>query len=261
MTNRRDEERERLREARERRETKQARSDRRRLMLGYGAAGVVGVIVLVGAIVAISSSVGSNDSGKAHINLASGSTNGIQPDLREGTEPPAVKVADLKEAAKEAGCDLRRNLPDEGKTHLPPTATEPPYGTNPPTSGNHAEPPYQQADGAYSEVVKPLFYLHSMEHGRMTIMYSPDLGESDQLALRGLYDTLYAATLLFPEDKMPYEVAAATWTNYIGCDEYKGAITLDAIRDFGKATWGQYGNEPVAAFTFTGPSPEAPAVK
>ena len=44
---------------------------------------------------------------------------------------------------------------------------------------------------------------------------------------------------------MPYEVAATTWTNLLGCDEYKGAITLDAIRAFGKETWGKYGGEPV----------------
>lgn len=261
MANRREEERERLRQAREQRETKQARSDRRRLMIGYGAAGLVGAIVLVGIVVAIASSLGSNDGGKAHINLASGSSNEIAPDVREGAEPPVVKVTDLKEAAKKAGCELRLKLPDEGKTHLPATATEPPYGTNPPVSGNHVEPPLQQADGAYSDPVKPLYFLHSLEHGRMAIMYSPDLDESDQLALKGLYDTMYAATLLFPEDKMPYEVAAATWTNLMGCDKYKGAATLDAIRAFGKQTWGQYGNEPVAAFTFTGPSPESPALK
>ena len=44
---------------------------------------------------------------------------------------------------------------------------------------------------------------------------------------------------------MHYAVAATTWTNLMGCPKYKGAITLDAIRDFGKATWGRYGGEPV----------------
>ena len=44
----------------------------------------------------------------------------------------------------------------------------------------------------------------------------------DQLELKGLYDTMYGATLLFPNDKMPYEVAATTWTNLIGCPTYKG---------------------------------------
>lgn len=259
MANRREEERERLREARQEREKGQAKSARRRLLAGYGLAGVIGVAVLVGIVIAVASSVGSNEGGKAHIAQATGSTNGVEPDTREGSEPPAVKVADLDKAAKDAGCDLRLDLPDEGKSHLPPTGTEPPYGTNPAVSGNHAEPPYQQADGAYKEAVKPLYYLHSLEHGRMAIQYSPDLDESAQLELRGLYETMYGANLLFPNEEMPYEVAATFWRNMMTCDEYKGAITLDAIRDFGKKLWGKTGNEPVTAFSFTGPTPEQPA--
>ena len=57
---------------------------------------------------------------------------------------------------------------------------------------------------------------------------------------------------------MPYEVAATTWTNLLGCKPYKGAATLDAIRAFGKATWGRFGGEPVDAFAFTGPTPAEP---
>ena len=100
--------------------------------------------------------------------------------------------------------------------------------------------------------------VHTLEHGRMEIQYAPDLPQKDQLALKGLYDTMYGATLLFPNEAMPYEVAATTWTNLLGCPEYKGDITLDAIRDFGKATWGKYGGEPAPAFTFTGPTPAEP---
>ena len=94
----------------------------------------------------------------------------------------------------------------------------------------------------------------------MEIQYSPDLPESAQLELLGLYETMYGAARLFPNENMPYEVAATTWTNLLGCNEYKGAITLDAIRDFGKATWGRYGGEPVNTFTFTGPTPVEPTV-
>ena len=83
----------------------------------------------------------------------------------------------------------------------------------------------------------------------MEIQYSPDLPEEAQLELKGLYETMYGGTLLFPNDEMPYEVAATTWTNLLGCKQYKGETTLDAIRAFGKATWGRYGGEPV------GPSP------
>ena len=56
---------------------------------------------------------------------------------------------------------------------------------------------------------------------------------------------------------MPYAVAATSWTNLLGCPTYKGAATLDAIRAFGKATWGRYGGEPVG-FAFTGPTPAEP---
>jgi len=259
MANRREEERERLRQARQEREKSQTGSEKRRLMIGYGLAGLVGIAVLVGIVMVIVSAASKNDGGNAHINQQSGSTNGIQPDTRSGTEVAAVKVADLKEAAKKAGCDLRLHLPDEGRNHIPPTSPTPEYKTNPPTSGNHVEPPYQQADGAYKEMPKELDIVHSLEHGRLEIQYSPDLPESAQLELIGIYDSLYGATLIFPNENMPYEVAATTWRNLLGCNEYKGAITLDAIRDFGKQTWSK-GPEPAEGFPFTGPTPVEPTV-
>jgi len=255
----RKEERERLREAREEREQEQARSQRTRLFIGYALAGIVGLVVVIGIVVLITSS-GSGDSGLSNINQNSGSTNGVQPDERSGPKPPPVKVASLKQAAKQAHCVLRLHLKDEGHTHIPPGSPTPDYKTNPPTSGNHVEPPFQQADGAYTEMPEEIDFVHSLEHGRMEIQYSPDLAEEDQLALKGMYDTLYGATLLFPNEKMPYAVAATTWTNMLGCDKYEGAITLDAIRDFGKETWGQYGGEPVEGFPFTGPTPANPSV-
>jgi hypothetical protein len=103
-----------------------------------------------------------------------------------------------------------------------------------------------------------IFVVHSLEHGRMAIQYSPDLPEEDQLALKGLYDTMFGGTLLFPNENMDYAVAATTWTNLIGCPEYKGSITLDAIRAFGVATWGRYGGEPASAFSLKGPTPTEP---
>lgn len=48
------------------------------------------------------------------------------------------------------------------------------------------------------------------------------------------------------------------WTNLLGCPSYEGQATLDAIRAFGKQTWGKFGGEPVEAFTFTGPTPAEP---
>jgi hypothetical protein len=258
----RKEEKDALRQQRLDKEAEQSRSDRKRLMIAYG---VGAVVVLIAAAVAVVLATGGGDSGasegSAHINLNTsvGSTNAVEPDERAGTPPPAPKVTNLQLAAKQAGCKLQLHLEDEGHEHIPVGSPPPEYGTNPPTSGAHVEPPYQQADGAYREEPAEIDYVHSLEHGRLEIQYSPELPEEDQLALKGLYDTMYGATLLFPNEKMPYAVAATTWTNLMGCPSYEGAATLDAIRAFGKATWGKYGGEEARAFTFTGPTPAQPA--
>jgi hypothetical protein len=243
-------------------ERKDEGSNRNRLILGYAVASTV--VLAIALLVFVLASGGDESEaaqGDAHINLNAsiGSTNGIEPDNRAGTAPPPVQVANLAVAAKQAGCVLRLKLQDEGHNHLPVGSPPPDYKTNPPTSGDHVEPPYQQADGAYAETPAEIDYVHSLEHGRLEIQYSPDLPGGDQLALKGLYDTMYGATLLFPNEKMPYEVAATTWTNMLGCPTYKGAATLDAIHAFGKATWGKYGGEPAEAFPFTGPTPAEPA--
>lgn len=262
MANRR-EEKERLRQIREEAEKRETAEQRRKLFVGYAVAGVLAAAVVIGIAVVILNSGGSGSgaSGAAHINTSSGSTNGVKPDDRDGPTPPPVEDHNLKTAAKAAGCELRLGLRDEGHTHISPDAPVPDYGTDPPTSGTHAEPPYQQADGAYLEEPKQTFFVHSIEHGRLEIQYSPKLPEKGQLALRGMYDTLYAGTLLFPNKQMPYAVAATTWTNLIGCNRYEGAKTMDAIRDFGAATWGRYGSEAVTSFPFTGPTPAQPSVK
>jgi hypothetical protein len=258
MAKRREEERERLRQAREEREATQTKAGKRRLVAVYAVAGVVGLAV-VGGIVAVIASSSGGGGGESHINQASGSTNGFKPDEREGTAPPAVEVANLQKAAKQAGCTLRLKLKDEGHEHIAPTAETPNYKTNPPTSGPHAEAPYQEADGAYDEMPGEIFLVHSLEHGRLQIQYSPELPEEDQLALKGVYDTMYGGALFFPNTNMDYEVAATTWTNLIGCPKYKGAVTLDAIRDFGAETWGKYGGEPVNGFNIKGPTPLEPS--
>lgn len=254
-------EREKLRQERIDAEKRGARSGNSRLIFAYaiGSTVVLAIAVLVFILATSGGGSGGGD-GDAHINLNAqfGSTNGVEPDEREGIPPPPPKVTDLKQAAKEAGCDLRLHLEDEGHEHIPEGSPTPNYKTNPPTSGKHVEPPFQQADGAYTEEPEPINFVHSLEHGRMEIQYAPDLSERIQRELKGLYDTMYGAALLFPNEEMHYAVAATTWTNLLGCPSYEGRKTLDAIRAFGKQTWGKYGGEPVFAFKFTGPTPAEP---
>lgn len=254
-------EREKRRQERIEAEKAETGSNRNRMIVGYAIVSTVVLAIAVVVFVLVSGGSDSDSGGDAHINLNAsiGSTNGIEPDNRAGIEPPAAKVTDLDAAAKAAGCKTRLGLEDEGNTHIPKNSKTPNYETNPPTSGPHVEPPYQQADGAYKEMPKEIDIVHTLEHGRMEIQYAPNLPQKAQLELKGLYDTMYAATLLFPNDKMPYQVAATTWTNMLVCPTYKGAATLDAIRAFGKDTWGRYGGEPANAFPFTGPTPASPS--
>ena len=162
--------------------------------------------VVVGVAVVIAS--GGNDTNQvngedipeaAHIQVNSGFLHGVTPDGRTGTPPPALQQGDLQKAADARG--LRR-CSSTCTTRATPTsprrATIPDYGTNPPTSGNHATP-QQLADGAYSEMPPAWYFVHSLEHGRIEIQYSPDLSEKDQLALKGVFDESPAGMLLLPE--------------------------------------------------------------
>jgi Protein of unknown function (DUF3105) len=231
----RKEEKERLRAARLEAERLEAQGARKRLVLGYGVAAALTAAVLAGIVIVIASGGGgsSEDTPEAaHIDTATGTTNGVKPDAREGTPPPAVKNLDLENAAADAGCTLRLGLPEEGRTHLEPDAPTPNYRTNPPTSGNHVITQFVEADGAYRQTPEPIQYVHSLEHGRTEIQYAPDLPQADQLALKGVFDESPSGMLLFPNSRMPYEVAATAWTQLMGCKKYEGAKTLDAIRDF-----------------------------
>jgi hypothetical protein len=164
----------------------------------------------------------------AFVDLGSGEFGDLELDCREGTPPEEVATGDLEEAADAAGCDLELDLKDEGNTHIPPDQ-DPEYGTQPPTSGDHDQVPL--ADGAYLTPPRERYFVHSMEHGRVVILYSPDLPEEDQLALKGVFDEDPEGMILAPYEQMPYDVAAAAWTNYLGCDSYTPEA-LDAIRDF-----------------------------
>ena len=241
------EERERRRAERLAAERAEAAAARRRLILGYVVAGAMSLAVVVGLVIVVTSSgggAGEPDPGDfpeaAHIVVPdTGFANEGKPDGREGTPPPPIEQGDLETAAQEAGCDLRLDLPDEGSDHVSDDEL-PEWDTNPPTSGNHSA--QQQGDGAWTNV-EPGNTLHSLEHGRVDIQYSPDLPESDQLELKGVFDEDPAGMLFFPNAEMPYEVAATAWTQLLGCDSYKGQATLDAIRDF-RDTFRGRGPEP-----------------
>ena len=242
----RKEEKERLRQERLEAERQAQSSGRTRLVIGYVVAGVLALLIVVGLVIALtggsdsSSDGGSTQASSDNVNTDFGGKvpEDIEVDNREGTPPPAVQTGDLTAAAKAAGCDLQLNLKDEGSTHLDPQQDDlPEYGTDPPTSGDHY--PVPLADGAFLEFPSPGTFVHSLEHGRINIQYSPDLPEEDQLALKGVFDADRAGVNLFPDPDMPYDVAVTAWTQLMTCKTYDGDATLDAIQDFRDAYRGR----------------------
>lgn len=222
------------------------------------------ILALVAGLVVLGGCGGGSDNGnsKAHINEATGSANGAVPDERVGTTPPPVKeftgTGNVMKAARDAHCFLRRNEEVSGDKVVPLSGPTPKYEREPPISGPHVAPPHQQADGAYLTMPDQRTTVASLAQGRMTIQYAPDLPEEVQLALKGLYDSMHGGTLFFPNDEMMYAIAATTWSNGLFCAGYEGAATMNAIRTFGKETWGKYGDVPVDKFPPEGPTPADP---
>jgi hypothetical protein len=239
----RKQEKERLRAERQQAEKVAAERERRRTYLGYGLAAVITVIVVVGLVAVISGS-GGDDEGTVASDVSGDNVNtaygvlpeGIDVDDRVGTEPPPVANGDLVGAARTAGCDVRTNLPDEGSTHFSDIEKVPDYETAPPTSGDHYAANEAGsgalADGAFLQTPPLNRAVHSLEHGRVAIQYDPDLSEEDQLAIKGVFDEAPAGVLLFPNDDMPFDVAATAWTQLVGCGQFEAPGALDALRAF-----------------------------
>ena len=189
-------------------------------------------------------------SGDAHINQRERlDQRGRARRPRPGPRRRRSRSTNLKEAAKKAGCDLRLHLKDEGHTHIPPGAPTPDYKTNPPTSGNHVEPPYQQADGAYSEMprgnrLRPL--ARARPDGDPV---QPRPARKGPAGAEGpLRHDVRRRRCSSPTTRCPTRSRRRPGPTCSAATNTRARSPLDAIRAFGKATWGKYGGEPVNAF-------------
>ena len=252
----RKEERERLREERLAAQRATQSSDKRRTYLGYAVAGLIVAAMIAGLVFVITGSSGGDEVGVdaegnafpelAFINEEIGVVpDGISVDGRDGTDPPEQENAVIEEAAKVANCELQLDLEGEGNTHLDdPDVPKVEFKTDPPTSGDHYGSATENAsgalaDGAYGEYPPVGRYLHSMEHGRVVIHYSPELTEAEQLEIKGVFEDSPSGVILIPNPEMDAAVAMAAWTQLATCAEYEGPATLDLIRSFSDIYRGQ----------------------
>lgn len=223
----RKEEKERLRKEREERQQAEASkaASKRRLQLAGG--GVLAIVAVGAAVAAIASSGGGDKKDSA----ASGEKAYGKAAL------PARKITDFDEAVAAAGCTYK-HYTSEGRTHLPSdTAVNNKYKTNPPTSGDHRPTP--AADGVYAPGNTPdkENYVHTLEHGRIELQYSPNAPKLVQDQMNTLFNEKnkgaegYHMVLFQNNTDMPYEVAATAWTQLIGCKTVNDK-TWDALRAF-----------------------------
>jgi Protein of unknown function (DUF3105) len=199
------------------RERAQLEDKRKRRVYSILAGGVLAAGAIVAVVVAVAAGGGGNASSNGEF--------GFSTKPKTSATPPSPKITDLAKAASAAGCVLD-NPPIEGRTHVTGNVK---YHTNPPTSGNHY--PIPQSDGVYTQMPPLTHVVHTLEHGRVEIQYKPSIGPQRIAQLGGLYSEDPQYTLLFPNTKMPYQVAVTAWGHLAGCKKATDA-TFDVIRDF-----------------------------
>jgi hypothetical protein len=169
---------------------------------------------------------GGNEGGKREVDV-----------LPSGGQAPPRSEAKLAAAVRAAGCTLESRR-GESRDHTADLAEPVAYPTDPPASGRHYELPAE--DGAYEEAPADSSVVHSLEHGRVAIWFSPDLPPARRAALRALFDEDSSQLLIVPRARMPYELAASAWNRdpeplgtgrLITCERL-GDATFDAARAF-----------------------------
>lgn len=194
----------------------------RRKRLAFVGAGVLVVAVIAIIVLAVASG-GGGDDGEGTISA------GDAPPI------PAVQIADLTEAAKAAGCEVKE-WSDDGSSHTSEKVT---YKTNPATSGAHNPEP--AADGVYEPGNEPAVgnTVHSLEHGRIEFQYKPGTPTRTIAQLEQLFNEKvkgqegYHSLLFQNQTTMTAAVAATAWTKSITCPSMNDKV-FDALRAFRK---------------------------
>jgi hypothetical protein len=121
-----------------------------------------------------------------------------------------------------------KNPPIQGRLHVK-NSTPVHYNTNPPTSGNHNPVPTE--DGVYDSTPFIRNFVHTLEHGRIEIQYKPTIDPRRIKQLGGLFNDDPYHMLMFPNAKMPYDVAFTAWGHLAGCKRPSDAM-FDVLRAF-----------------------------
>jgi hypothetical protein len=152
--------------------------------------------------------------------------------------------------ASAGGCGApHHDLLDVRSTiHLLPGAPEPPYSTDPPTSGAHRVGYYPRGVNA-SPIARPT-QVALLEKGFVVVQYRSSLGPAAATALTAL-TALNPYIAIAPNPTLPNPVVATVWLNDLRCGS-ADAAAVAAIGRFATQRAG-HGAEPTIPLSATSP--------
>ena len=219
----RKEEKEAARAERLRKQEEEQRALARRRRIGYVVGGLLAAAAIAAVVVVIASGGGGDDD---HVEGITGDTAaGEFPARAEPLPDPPAEPLQLEDAAKKAGCTYKEEDP-EGDDHTEDPVT---YKAVPPHSGNHN--PVAAEDGPYREAPALENLVHSLEHGRILLWYTPETPDEVVADLKAIYDEDPAHMIVAPIENMTAQAAATAWSQSLVCDEWS-EDAIDAVRVF-----------------------------
>ena len=132
--------------------------------------------------------------------------------------------------------------------HLLPGAPEPPYSTDPPTSGAHRVGYYPR--GVVTSPIPRPTQVALLEKGFVVVQYQPSLGASAAAALAALASqSPYVAVA--PAPTLPNPVVATSWLHDLRCSSASPAAVGAVSRFIGQRV--AHGPEPTIPLSETVP--------
>lgn len=118
----------------------------------------------------------------------------------------------------------------QGAQHTPGcNIGEPPYNSNPPTSGCHDSKPASW--GNYDQTLPDAVIIHNLEHGGIWISYQPDL-EAKQVEQLKDMARRYRKIIVEPRGQNDAPIALAAWGRLQKLDQYDESAILKFIEAF-----------------------------
>jgi Protein of unknown function (DUF3105) len=119
----------------------------------------------------------------------------------EDVSLPPIRETQLVDAARQAGCELKRARPREP--------------TDPAVDGPAA--PQAARAGFYDEAPDPLTLVAALRRGVVVIYFHPELDAERVDELREVQEAAPNGTIVTPNSTMAFEVAATAYRRLLGC--------------------------------------------